>query len=387
MSIQDDIFFSEKFTEKEKHEILKYKNVIIEEIKWENITISDFIDFIDFSDYECFQIIANTDSQRLNNIITHVENETGVKIAIINIQKTHEDFYSLKKLINFSEDNNTNLLLANSYNALHTGFYPTYESVHIKHIFLENINMYQKINQLSISLFENLGFNSLIILKEATNLVDHTQNSYFSKIITFEDLREYNKEIYFENITVKKIESIISDFKKTGIINYRNAILSDIGRYLSNKQLSGIFINEEGIYFDFSQNLKLSQNIDIDVYELINYLNIQPIIENMDDESLKLFFIMHTIVEAHKENLLFISPFNRYEYEPINNDIVNKYTNWIGFESSTGSYLYNVNTNKTYEVTNETIIVFEKLIKNIDIDDIDQTLLDNLKENLSNENG
>ncbi|MDI9232120.1 hypothetical protein [Staphylococcus caprae] len=116
-------------------------------------------------------------------------------------------------------------------------------------------------------------------------------------------------------------------------------------------------------------------------------MNEQPILTDIDDESLKLFFIMHTIVEAHKENLLFISPFSRYKYEPMNSDIANEYTNWIGFESSTGSYLYNINTNRTYEVTNDTIIVFEKMIKNIDINDTDQILLDNLKENLNNENG
>lgn len=387
LNIQDDIFFSEKFTEEEKHEILRDENLIIEEIQWENITISDFIDFIDFSDYEFFQIITNSDSQRLNNIITHVAKETEIEILIVNIQKTNEKFHKLIDSIKFSKEHNPNILLSNSYNSLHTGFYPTYESLQIKHIFINTMDIYIKLDQLSISLLENLGFNSLIIIKtEATDLIDNIKNPYFSKIITFDNLRKYNKEIHFEDITITKLKSILSDFKETGIIDYRKNILSDIGRYLSNKQLSGIFIDDEGIYFDFSQNLKLSRSTDIDVYELINHLNELPILEDIDDESLKLFFIMHTIVEAHKEKLLFISPFNRYKYESINSDITNEYANWIGFESSTGFYLYNINTNRTYEVTNDTIIIFEKIIKNIDIDDINQALLDNLKENLNNEN-
>lgn len=386
LNIQDDIFFSENFTEKEKDEILKNKGLIIEEVQWENITISDFMDFIDFSDYKSFHIITNSDSQRLKNIITYIEKETNIEILIVNVNNSKVNLYPYINPDDFKKNHEPNLLLANSYNALHTGFYPTYESVQIKHIFLNDINIFEKLDKLSNSLLENLGFNSLIIIKAQEDLIDYTKKPYFSKIMSFENLKKYNKEVHFENINLTKLKSMVTDFIETGVIDYRKKILSDIGRYLSNKKLSGVFINKEGLYFDFSQNLKLTQNIDTDIYELINYLNNQPTLKVLDDESLKIFFIMHTLVEAHKEKLYFVSHFNKYKYAGISSDIVNEYSNWIGFASSSGAYLYNINTNRTFEVNKDTLILFEKVIKNIDIDNTDQTLLYNLKENLNNEN-
>ncbi|HDI7579583.1 TPA: hypothetical protein PO200_002641, partial [Staphylococcus aureus] len=61
LNIQEDVFFKERFSDQEKEILTQNQefDLIPEEIEWENITISDFIDFIDFSDYEKFFIISN----------------------------------------------------------------------------------------------------------------------------------------------------------------------------------------------------------------------------------------------------------------------------------------------------------------------------------------
>lgn len=383
LNIKEDIFFKESFSDYEKKALTLNQelDLIPEEIEWEKITISDFIDFIDFSDYEKFIIISNNYSNRLLNIIDYVKDKTGVELIVCNSYLPEESiFKKMNFKIEFSENLNITNLYSNSHLSMNTGFYPQFDSLHIKHIITDNLD---SIKNLDDSINENLGFNSLIIIEGKKN--DFGDIKSFSKILLIDDFKSKVEDMSFKKTTISELKSQILYFIQTGEIKYHKGIYTDIGRYLKKKQLSNLYIYNGNIYYDKHKKILLSENTDTNVYQIINSLNQQQVINEIDDEVIRMFFLMHTIVEAYKEDLLFVTHFNHYNLPPVNTlEINNEYSKWIGFKQKNKCYMYNIINNKTFEVNEKFLELFEKIVKKNIGEDTEKELIKETEELLSN---
>ncbi|HHC9640897.1 TPA: hypothetical protein ACN2SE_002747 [Staphylococcus aureus] len=380
LNIQEDVFFKERFSDQEKEILTQNQefDLIPEEIEWENITISDFIDFIDFSDYEKFFIISNNYSNRFLNIINYVKDKTGVDIILYNTLHPKSIF----KKIKFKDNLNIANLYNNSNLSMNTGFYPQFDSLHIKHIITDNLN---SIKDLDISVHENLGFNSLIIVEDNKNELGDRNIQLFSKVLLIDDYKSKVRDMNFKKITISELKSKILYFIQTGNIKFHKGIYTDIGRYLKNKQLSTLFIYNNNIYYDKYKNILLSENTNTNVYQLINSLNQHQTINDIDDDVIRIFFLMHTLVEAHKEDLSFVTHFSYYNLPPLNtSQKSNDYSNWIGFNHKSKCYMYNIFNNKTFEVNEKFLELFEQIVKKNVRSDAEIELIKEVEELLSN---
>ncbi|HEG7168692.1 hypothetical protein SOO38_13245 [Staphylococcus aureus] len=380
LNIQEDVFFKERFSDQEKEILTQNQefDLIPEEIEWENITISDFIDFIDFSDYEKFFIISNNYSNRFLNIINYVKDKTGVDIILYNTLHPKSIF----KKIKFKDNLNIANLYNNSNLSMNTGFYPQFDSLHIKHIITDNLN---SIKGLDISVHENLGFNSLIIVEDNKNELGDRNIQLFSKVLLIDDYKSKVRDMNFKKITISELKSKILYFIQTGNIKFHKGIYTDIGRYLKNKQLSTLFIYNNNIYYDKYKNILLSENTNTNVYQLINSLNQHQTINDIDDDVIRIFFLMHTLVEAHKEDLSFVTHFSYYNLPPVNtSQKSNDYSNWIGFNHKSKCYMYNIFNNKTFEVNEKFLELFEQIVKKNVRSDAEIELIKEVEELLSN---
>ncbi|MFO8286736.1 hypothetical protein R6J06_13925, partial [Staphylococcus aureus] len=97
---------------------------------------------------------------------------------------------------------------------------------------------------------------------------------------------------------------------------------------------------------------------------LINPLNQHQTINDIDDDVIRIFFLMHTLVEAHKEDLSFVTHFSYYNLPPVNtSQKSNDYSNWLGFNHKSKCYMYNIFNNKTFEVNEKFLELFEQIVK------------------------
>lgn len=89
--------------------------------------------------------------------------------------------------------------IANLYNnsnlSMNTGFYPQFDSLHIKHIITDNLN---SIKDLDISVHENLGFNSLIIVEDNKNELGDRNIQLFSKVLLIDDYKSKVRDMNFK---------------------------------------------------------------------------------------------------------------------------------------------------------------------------------------------
>ncbi|PTI59909.1 hypothetical protein BU090_09215 [Staphylococcus warneri] len=377
MNIQQDLFFLNEFSEQEHIKIKSNSNCVEEIIDWETITISDFIDFLDFSDYEKFIIFTNKKSKRLNNIIQFIKSKVDLDLQISCIDSKSKFF---EKTLEF--DNKSEKEIISMYNnsaiAINTGFYNQLESVHIKHILVDNS---QSIKSLDESIIENLGFNSLILQINNLNRLEDDYN--FSKFMQYDDFINIIDTPYFENLNYEGVRELLMDFKKNGLIKYRKKILSDMGRFTSKKQLSTLFVFNNNIYYDKQKTMKLTNDIKTNIYQLINSINQFEILNEFNDDYIKKYFVMHTIVEARNEDLVFITYYNRYNYPPVKtNNFRNEFSNWIGYKNTNQYFVYNILNNKTFEVNEIFINLFEKIIKNENIEEDELELVKEIKHKL-----
>ncbi|WP_457824421.1 hypothetical protein, partial [Staphylococcus aureus] len=82
-----------------------------------------------------------------------------------------------------------------------------------KHIITDNLN---SIKDLDISVHENLGFNSLIIVEDNKNELGDRNIQLFSKVLLIDDYKSKVRDMNFKKITISELKSKILYFIQTG---------------------------------------------------------------------------------------------------------------------------------------------------------------------------
>lgn len=385
--IEDDIFNEEKFSKLEISEIksvFNEENVVFLDFKLESSTIEDFLDYLEFADLNKCYIVTNTYSLRLSNIVELIKEELEIDISI-QIYNDIED----KKLKNITFDFPKSSYITlqqrlnNSYVLYNSGFYTFSEKINIKHIFIDNLD---DIKELDDSLLKNCSINSLIITTE-TDWKSLYDKNVFSKIIYYKDLlQSSNINMLFESFTFDEVKKLLEIYINSGKIESHPHLIKDLGKFLKNKKIHSLFIKEGEIYFDSEFNMLLSKDLSSNIFEILNNLTTLTVFQDFPD-SLIVDYYLGSMLKLSNENIQRnISKYTNYNIKSDFTSDYNEYNNWLGYVTQKKFYLYNKISNRTFEVNEKFMDIYEYLAKSdeVNLNTIDEKLLKEAKELLHN---
>lgn len=359
--IKNSIFYSQIFSEKEIKEIEKefQDEITIENINFDNLTFEDFCDYMNFIDYDKLLIVCNIHDNRFNGMIVELKEHTNIKIIVSSPDRNiFSDYnFSFKDAYDYTER------LESSEFAINTGFYPFKETIHIKHIIIDKLESYLKIDK-TIRL--NTSINSLLIYTSEISSDFIMNNNSFRPIIIskkeFKNTVEYKK---FDSFNLYNSSKYIEDYHKNGITPNKKGFLLDCGRYRNKKNLYALFIENEKIYYDFQKYMLIASNLETNIYEIINNVKQLKDSPNYSDSLITEFFISNSIASNQKGNIRFVSPFTSYKYPYLNAIQNTRYESWLGFINSEGYFLFNKKKNKLFKVNEDFMEIFELLLKGL----------------------
>lgn len=354
----DDIFTTQYFSKKEKYNIVNYFDDDIEfsDFPFEKSTMSDLLDLLEFLTPEEIHIFTNKLSSRLQKILEYINNKLAIKFFVHTVDK---HFFPFKIEINNDKDVST--LYNNSIFALKTGLYGFTENIHIKHIYIDDLN---SINYLDDSIFLNSGINSLIIYEKGLCKDSTFKSHIFSKIIHENDLFNYQKNMKFETLTQPEVIQNIQNFVSCSKIQNKNGLLTDFYRYYIDKKLFSLFIKEKNIFYDIEQNIKLSTSLSTDIYSLLNEIKLISIASDFNKDVYLTYFNCN-IVSYNLEdyNIEFITKHNNYRLEGNLNDQSNIFSEWLGLKQDENFYMFNLLKQRMFNVNEDFMKIFEFVIK------------------------
>lgn len=380
-----DVLEVVKFTEEEKRiikEDLENENIEFIEYDFNSSTVSDFVDYIEFSDYEELYFIINSYSRRLEKIVNYLNSELDPQSKIL---ENNGSIQINNKFVEFQVDFNTTInlfkMLEMSKQALHTGFYPYQEKVHVKHIFIDNI---EDVIDIDISVFLNCAINSIIFYENDNQRKLSNLDTIFPMLMKKEVLDQIENPPFL-NISESILKQEIKDFIKYGIINRKTLYINDIARYRKKVNLNALFIKERKIYMDIKKEFLISDNIKNSVFEILNNLNQIDTSVVYSDEVFSQFYVCKMLASENNTNrfITYLTNHKLLSIETISNA---KYSEWIAFNEPGGIYLFNSSKNKTYEIDDTVLEIFEYLTKgkeNLLKNKIDDKLIESVRGMLS----
>ncbi|HDT6947482.1 TPA: hypothetical protein QE963_002682 [Staphylococcus aureus] len=388
INIQNDLFVSEDFYDEEKKQVSSLstsEEFIFNKINIDNLTVESFIDVLDFMESTKCLFLVNKTSDRFINIMTYINDKVTLDIVIFNtVEKKfllNTSEYKIQE-IKFTYRATIDLIerLNHSYNALNSGIYDLKERVNIKHIVVDNPDM---IDLLDESLLLNTNINSLIISNR--KFKQSNTAHLFSKFITKNEFSSFITKKNFRSIDINHEQERLTNFYKNGNLNYVKGLPKDINRYLTNGKLHAIFIKDNNIYMDSDYKLYLSDDLSINIYDLLNKISNLNIICTTNERFIRNYFIANAISNYYKEDLIFITPLTYGFFEPVDEGFINTdYEYCIGFiQNNEKYYIHNFFKNKTFKVSKKILMLFEGIIKNNSLD-ITEEKLNKLKDMLKN---
>lgn len=385
--IEDDILNEETFSDLEIEKIksvFNLENITFLEPNLEHSTIEDFLDYLEFSDVDKCYIVTNTSSLRFSNIIKFIKRELEIDISI-QISNDIED--EKLKDINFDFSKPACITLQqrlnNSYILYNSGFYTYSEKVHLKHIFIENLN---DIKSLDNSLLRNFSMNSLIITNNLNSEI-FSENISFSKIIHYEDFfQKSNTNLLFENLSPNEIKDRLEKYINNGEIEGPPYLIRNLGKYLKNKKIHSLFIKKGKIYYDSEFNMLLSDNLSNNIFEILNNIAMLPVFSDFPDSLIVDYYLGSMLKQSNEKIERNISKFTNFNIQYNLNDNYNEYNNWLGYNIEEKFYLYNKIYNRTFEVNEKLIEIYEYLAKSDEekLNSVDDKLLKEVKDLLEN---
>lgn len=384
-----DVFETVNFSLEEETYLYKtYQkySVNFDMFNFDNMTINDLLDDIEFSDYDSLVFIINNYSMRFEKIVDYInEYLEDINIVIYN-QTSNNNLLIESKLIDFNFSFEVDIKIKeriqNSYEAVFQGVYGYKENIHIKHIYIENL---KDINELHDTVFLNTSINSLIIFDK--NYEESlTLNKYvFSKIISSEKFLTGVKKVSFSIVSSKEIEDNINKFVSSGIVNSDGKLIRDFGKKYFSKSLYSLFIKDGSIYYDSLYSEKISNNLNIGVYELLN--NIKNIESDKKHSELLIsnYYLALICSFNQKCEIRVISSEVNGEIKKVEDIVANNFKDWFAFEiqKNDESYLVHKLSRRLFKINKEFANVYEHIIKNSE-DKIDISLIEEVKRSLAN---
>ncbi|PTI16753.1 hypothetical protein BU082_12920, partial [Staphylococcus warneri] len=236
-----EVLETELFTETEKNHIKKtLRNTSIEFIEYDfnSSTLSDLMDYLEFSDYDFLYFIINKTSKRLKKIVDYINEELDTEIIIVeNYDNSNVNDISIEFKLEYTSNIKFEKMLEMSKYAIHLGFYPYPEKIHLKHIIIDNL---EDINYIDDSIFLNSSINSVIFYQYGNEENISTRNIFFPMILN-QEILENSSVIVFINLSREKFKYEIENFIRHGKINKYEIHINDIRCYRKSLNLNILF--------------------------------------------------------------------------------------------------------------------------------------------------
>ncbi|EOT0258748.1 hypothetical protein [Staphylococcus aureus] len=355
----DDIFTSQDFSKKEKDSIISHFNDDLEfpDFLFEQSTMSDLLDLLEFLTPEEVHIFTNNLSPRLKKLLDYLQNKISI-VLFTHLINNH----TLPFKIEMKSDVDVSTLYNNSIFALKTGLYGLSDNVHLKHIYIDDLN---SINYLDESIFLNSGLNSLIIYEKELCENYEFKPYIFSKILHKDNLLKYKKNLKFTFLSNTEVIENIEYFISKGRLKSINSLVIDFYRIYIDRKLFSLFIKNNCIFYDYNKKELISKNISIDAYSLLNEVKLIPFPKSFIKDIYLAYFNCNIIsYNLDDYQIDFITKYNDFHFESIMDDSPTIFNEWIGFKQDENYYLFNLLKQRIFNVNQDFIEIFEGIIKN-----------------------
>lgn len=337
-------------------------------------SISDFIDYLEFQDCEDYCYICAGAPNRIMKLINYLNTLTSTNIHLYNtkfekIIGSHNLSLDMYKDIDFEKlseglKNRGTLQIENGTQAIISGIYPTgLRKNLIKHLYVENLNM---LAELHPSLIENMAINSGIYVEKNNEDIKEIVK-YIYPIFDSEKITSKIRKNEFKHLTKEKLKKDIEQVRNTGKVLNPDLITG----YIDYSTVSGInnnnrlFIYTDGIYQDYSKQVKISNKINASYTEILIKLadvNKDDKVEEEKESINKMYpFFISILRLLNVKQATFITPFNTYNLpsQSFSSDF-----HIIGIINGDLFMVYSIKTGQFYKVNEQFIVLLEAYLKN-----------------------
>ncbi|CEP43281.1 Uncharacterised protein [[Clostridium] sordellii] len=363
LNIKNSVFFNIKLEDRLRKEFLNL-NIVVEDYNLENSTYIDFIDYLEFQEYRKLYIVTTINSSRLHRFKNYIEEHCDMSIEIVileNLIDTDGDNNIYKTLNHYKKEiindiNKNEVHVFDGLYSLISGIYPDVYKEYIKHLFIDNQSLINKIDK---SIIDNMLINGCIIVKEDENLLVDKFPQIFVNYSKFNEALKNSNSIDSDSLKEK-----VKTFFEDGIIEPINS--NNIVDYMSELDkcyITRIFIHNDGIYCDVSRKKKLTEKLNTSYYDLkLRVSDISISFNKVNDQILKLFFVLNSLSnQLNNEKIFVTSPYNKGEFKE--QYTYNKPFDLIGIQDGDRYLCYSLKNSKIYETERDFNIILEAYYK------------------------
>lgn len=326
-------------------------------------TFLDLLEYTEFQEYTDYIFVNFSKSKRVPKIISFLNTfSESTRFHFISIEDGvgfADQYVDRTKLQNYEKKSDSSeLILKNGLMALFTGIYPRiFRKNLIKHIYFEQLS---DVENLHSSVYLNCAINHGLYIDE----LKKDWSSEIPSIITFKNsLQTFSKESELEECSEKELLKQLENFKENGTIAWqerKNGII-DYAQMLSLGLERRLFIYTDGIYLDYQRTSKLSSLIDCTFSE-IELANSRLNHKNKKNGLYEVYPLLVSIAKSLEDvHLTFITPFNKHRFDSI--QLENYPSEWIVFSTSDTYFALHVPSNRTFEVNQLFVEIFEAQMK------------------------
>ncbi|MEI5994169.1 hypothetical protein [Candidatus Enterococcus mansonii] len=352
-------------------DVLK-ENCFLEELSFDRYdydtnSFLDLIDYTEFQDYTEYVFVSLSKSVRLPRIIHFLNSFSEVtKFHYISIDEssneTIEQLIDREKLIAQEKvDESSDIILKNGLMALFTGVYPRiFRKNIIKHLYVEHGKDLANIHP---SVYLNCAINHGVYIDESRSVAHAVKRCVPSIVVYKDSIKTFVKEVELEELSEEKLKQQLEIFANTGTITWqerKNGII-DYSEMLSLGLERRLFVFEDGIYLDYRRTKKLFSDISRSFAEI--ELVKSRFKKKTEKNGLYEVFpvLINLAISLNDNHLSFITPFNNNQFEAI---YLEAYpSEWIVLSTSEGYLAFHSQSNRTFEVNQLFVEIFEAQVK------------------------
>lgn len=314
-------------------------------------SIEDLQDYFDFLDFDIYEFVVSGDGHRLQALIDKFLNNNNIRVI-----STKKD----------GEGEVDNKAIKNGKLVSKVGIYPKGMPKNlIKHIFVKknNIRLLEKMDN---SVINSIGVNHGI----------YTETDMDKSYNTWLNIINYGEFPIFDNENMKLLINQVNEFIDNGIISWNSDSLpTDLGYYFGTNGLHRLIVKDDKISFSFiddSNQVPLKNSI----YEMTK--SFTSMIDHMNQEVQyqdgfeKILPLLISIASSQRgDKVKFYTQYNGLNGTELYQANIN---NWVGYKISSGLYVLNVVSLRTFEVNELFMNEFHKIQKNIFSEDADEII-------------
>lgn len=363
LNIKNSVFLNIRLEDTLRKEFLDL-NIVVEDYNLENSTYVEFIDYLEFQEYRKLYIVTTINSSRLHRFKNYIEEHCDMSIEIVileNLIDTYGDNNIYKTLNHYKKEiindiKRNELHVFDGLYSLISGIYPDVYNDYIKHLFIDNQSLINKIDK---SIIDNMLINGCILVKEDENLLVDKFPQIFVNYSKFDETLK-NSDSIDSDILKEKVKTFFED----GIIEPINS--NNIIDYMSELDkcyITRIFIHNDGIYCDVSRNKKLAEKLNTNYYNLkLRVSDISSSFNKINDQILKLFFVLNSLSNQLSNKKIFVtSPYNKGKFKE--QYTYNKPFDLIGIQDGDRYLCYSLKNSKIYETERDFNLILEAYYK------------------------